>query len=80
MTNVEELRKLPVQWRKIIKKLENTKLKLAKANWSTQFNYVCLKENLMPNYTTIIICALWLSNRVTTGFIFLSFQNGYKIF
>ena len=40
MTYVEELRKLPVQWRKIIKKLENTKLKLAKANWSTQFNHV----------------------------------------
>ena len=51
MTYVKELRKLPVQWRKIIKKLENTKLKLA--NWSTQFNHVCLKENLLPNYTRI---------------------------
>ena len=56
MTYVEELRKLPVQWRKIIKNLENTKLKLAKANWSIQFNYVCLKENTEKCRIVRVIC------------------------
>ena len=51
MTYVEELNKLPGYWKKIIKKLENIQLKLTKAKWSTQFNYVCLQENLLPNYT-----------------------------
>ena len=51
MTFVEELNKLPGYWKKIIKKLENTQLKLTKANWSARFNYVSLQENLLPNYT-----------------------------
>ena len=44
MTYKEELNKLPGYWKKIIKKLENIQLKLTKAKWSTQFNYVCLHE------------------------------------
>ena len=63
MTFVEVLNKLSGYWKKIIKKLENTQLKLAKANWSARFNYVCLQEyvyicinqllqipGLIPNY------------------------------
>ena len=54
MTYIDELLKLPNYWKKIIKKLESTKLKLLKAKWSTYFNNVCLTENLLPNYTRII--------------------------
>ena len=49
MTFVEVLNKLSGYWKKIIKKLENTQLKLTKANWSARFNYACLKEELNPS-------------------------------
>ena len=36
---------IPILITIIIKKLENTQLKLTKANWSARFNDVCLQEN-----------------------------------
>ena len=51
MTYSNELFKLPQTWRSTIKKLESTKTKLIKAKWSSIFNDICLKENLLPNYT-----------------------------
>ena len=67
MTYIDELLKLPNYWKKIIKKLESTKLKLLKAKWSTYFNNVCLTENLLPNYTRrpIYLCYSYLNIRRT---------------
>ena len=53
MIYIEELNKLPVHRRQIIKKLENTKFKLVKANWSARFNNVCLQESVLLNYVII---------------------------
>ena len=55
MTYVNELLKLSNYWKKIIKKLECTKLKILKAKWSIYFNNVCLTENLLPNYTRNLV-------------------------
>ena len=35
------------------RKLENIEKKLINTKWSIIFNNVCLKENIMPNYTKI---------------------------
>ena len=40
MTYVKELIKLPTYWRKVIKKLEDIKLKILKAKWSICFNNI----------------------------------------
>ena len=44
---------VPVDLRKLYRKLEDTRKKLLKAKWSITFNNVCLKENIMPNYSRI---------------------------
>ena len=36
-----------------IRKLEAIKYKKLRCKWSQIFNQVCLKENLLPNYTRI---------------------------
>ena len=36
-----------------IRKLEAIKYKKLRCKWSQIFNQVCLKENLLPNYTKI---------------------------
>ena len=51
MTYSSELFKLPQLWRNTIKKLEGIKVKFIEAKWSLIFNDICLKENLLPNYT-----------------------------
>ena len=63
MTYINELLKLPVFWRNIIRKLENLKFKLLKAKWSSIFNEICLKEKLLPNYTRILILINEISNK-----------------
>ena len=44
MIYVNELLKLPKYWRKVIKKLECTKLKLLINKWSIYSNNVCLTK------------------------------------
>ena len=53
MLYTELLFSLPNNILSSIRKLENIKKKLVKAEWSQHFNNVCLQENLMPNYTRI---------------------------
>ena len=51
MLYTELLFSLPNNFLSSVRKLENVKKKLCKAEWSQHFNNVCLQENLMPNYT-----------------------------
>ena len=53
MLYTELLFSLPNDFLSSIRKLENVKKKLCKAEWSQHFNNVCLQENLMPNYTKL---------------------------
>ena len=53
MTYVNELIRLRIACNNDVKKLENIKHKLLNANWSPIFNEICLKESILPNYTTI---------------------------
>ena len=54
MLYTELLFSLPNNFLSSIRKLENVKKKLCKAEWSQHFNNVCLQENLMPNYTRVL--------------------------
>ena len=53
MTYAHELSKHPTGIKVQIRKLETIKYKLLRCKWSTIFNKICLKENLMPDYTKI---------------------------
>ena len=51
MTYIDELNKLPDSIKSQIRKLQNIKTKIINCKWSQIFNSICLKENLLPNYT-----------------------------
>ena len=51
MTYAQELAKHSTEIKAQIRKLENVKYKLLRSKWSTIFNKICLKENLLPDYT-----------------------------
>ena len=53
MIYTELLFNLPNDLLSQVRKLENVKNKISRAEWSQHFNNVCLQENLMPNYTRI---------------------------
>ena len=53
MTYAYELSKHSTATKVQIRKLESIKYKLLKCKWSTIFNKICLKENLLPDYTRI---------------------------
>ena len=44
---------VPIVLRHLFRKLESTDKRLISNKWSTTFNRICLKENLMPKHTTI---------------------------
>ena len=46
---------LPSGTKKLIRTIERTNRKLAKAYNSLVFNETCLKEDILPNYTNIYI-------------------------
>ena len=48
---------------KTAKKLENIKQKILNAKWSKIFNEICIKESLLPNYTSIYFFVEELVNR-----------------
>ena len=47
----ELLYEVPNELRRLYHALERQKRKTISIKWSCPFNEVCLKENLMPNYT-----------------------------
>ena len=53
MNFVELLFEIPDDLRKLYRKLESTCKKLINVKWSIAFNNVCVKENILPNYTRI---------------------------
>ena len=59
MTYAHELSKHPTGIKVQIRKLETIKYKLLRCKWSTIFNKICLKENLMPDYTRMRFINRW---------------------
>lgn len=53
MSFIELIFNVPQSLRALFRKLENIEKKLISTNWSITFNKVCLKENILPTYTTI---------------------------
>ena len=51
MTYAYELSKHTTITKGQIRKLESIKYKFLRCKWSTIFNKICLKENLLPDYT-----------------------------
>ena len=47
------LYRVPVELRKLYRKLESTDKKIIRNKWSMTFNNVCLKENIMPTFSRI---------------------------
>ena len=62
MTYAYELSKHSTATKVQIRKLESIKYKLLKCKWSTIFNKICLKENLLPDYTRIVMIVLIRTN------------------
>ena len=50
MTLGELLFSLPVEKRKLFRKLENIDKKIINNKWSNLFNKICLKNNMLPKY------------------------------
>ena len=48
------LHQAPADLRKLFRKLESLERKLIILNWSTTFNGICIKENLLPTYVKYI--------------------------
>ena len=46
---------VPPTLRDLIRNLEKENKKLIRAEWSQKFNISCLKENLLPKHTYIIM-------------------------
>ena len=47
------LHQAPADLRKLFRKLESLERKLIILNWSTTFNGICIKENLLPTYVKL---------------------------
>ena len=54
MAYVNLLNQLPQNGKGLFRKLESSNCKLIKLKWSKTFNEICLKEDILPNYTRII--------------------------
>ena len=57
-TYVNLIMELSPDKRNIFRKYENLKRKIIKAKWSNVFNKTCIREDLLPNYTRILILIL----------------------
>ena len=53
MTYGQVLHTVPADLRTLFRKYEETSKKLINITWSIEFNSICLKENILPNYTRI---------------------------
>lgn len=53
MDFVKTLFTIPDDLRRLYRQLETMEKKLIRALWSKTFNEVCVKENIMPDYTRI---------------------------
>ena len=53
MNYMELLHLIPTELKTKFRKCENLKIKLINNLWSTTFNEMCIKENLMPKYTRV---------------------------
>ena len=51
MNYVDLLHAAPADLKKMFRDLEKIKKKLINNNWSIRFNTICMKENIMPNYS-----------------------------
>ena len=51
MSYVELLYAAPNDLKKMFRDLEKIKKKLINNIWSVRFNSICIKENIMPNYS-----------------------------
>ena len=51
MAYVNLLNQLPQNGKGLFRKLESSNCKLIKLKWSKTFNEICLKEDILPNYT-----------------------------
>ena len=61
MNYVNLLHAAPADLKKRFLELEKMKKKLINNNWSIRFNTICMKENIMPNYSDVkyVINYLW---------------------
>ena len=55
MSYVEKLRTLPHRIIQILRKMENIQRKMIKCKWSLVFNNTCIKKNLLPTYTNLVV-------------------------
>ena len=46
---------IPPEKRLIIRNYEKLNKKLIKNKWSKQFNETCLKENILPTYSNLVL-------------------------
>ena len=53
MSYAEKLQIIPEELRRVFRKYENIRKKLINIKWSSEFNSICLKENIMPNFSRI---------------------------
>ena len=53
MSYAQLLHSIPEGLRKLYRQYENVSKKLINTKWSIEFNSICLKENLQPNYSRI---------------------------
>ena len=53
MTYGEVLHSIPEELRRIFRRYETINKKLINVKWSIEFNSLCLKENILPNYSRI---------------------------
>ena len=51
MTYAQLLHRIPEGLRTLFRKYEKTSKKASNNKWSAEYNSVCLKENILPNYT-----------------------------
>ena len=53
MSYAQLLHTVPEGLRKLYRQYENVSKKLINTKWSIEFNSICLKEDLQPNYSRI---------------------------
>ena len=53
MSYVELLHSVPDELRRVFRRYETIRKKLINIKWSCEFNSICLKENILPNFSRI---------------------------
>ena len=55
MSYAEVLYTVPEELRRLFREYERIAKKLINLKWSNEFNSLCKKENILPNYSSLII-------------------------